>query len=156
MAESEYFMFNFWNDVNLETESHFFTTYLSKEDKKSVLDFAKELDEAIADKNSEEIIKFARSIINVEKRNQKIERHERVIKSIMTLLETEMKIGDYTQVKELAEMVRKNYPIFCLKDSEGRLCSPEGAVVMAFNRLIDTGNFAIIHAKHAKYFKRIK
>ena len=149
-------MFNFWNDVNLETETHFFTTYLSEKDKKSVLDLAKELDEAVADKNSEEIIKFARSIVNVENRNQRIERHERVIKSIMTLLESEMKVGDYAQIKELAEMFRKDYPIFCLKDSEGRLCSPEGAVAVAFNRLIDTGNFAIIYAKHAKYFKRIK
>lgn len=149
-------MLNFWNDVNLETETHFSTTYLSEKDRKSILDFAKELDGAVADKNSEEIIKFARSIVNVEKRNQKIERHERVIKSIIMLLESGMKVGDYTQVKELAEMIRKNYPIFCLKDSEGRLCSPEGAVAIAFNRLIDTGNFAIIHANHAKYFKRIK
>ena len=100
-------------------------------------------------------MELASSIVNDEKRNQKINRHETVINSIIELLTAEMNVGEYTKVLEVAEVIENVHPEWCEKDHNGQLCCPLGAVASAFNRLIDTGNYVLIHAYNTKYFKRI-
>ena len=147
-------MFTF-HKANLENEVKFSTNYLTKADKRSIVDTVEELDKAITAGDSGKIVELARSIVNNEKRNQKINRHETVINSIIGLLTAEMNIGEYTKLFEIAEIIENVHPEWCEKDHNGQLCCPLGAVASAFNRLIDTGNYVLIHAYNTKYFKRI-
>ena len=147
-------MFTF-HKANLENEVKFSTNYLTKADKRSIVDTVEELDKAITAGDSGKIVELARSIVNNEKRNQKINRHETVINSIIGLLTAEMNVGEYTKLFEIAEIIENVHPEWCEKDHNGQLCCPLGAVASAFNRLIDTGNYVLIHAYNTKYFKRI-
>lgn len=149
-------MLNFSNDMYLESESEFFTSYLNKNDKRAIPDIAEELNKAILEENSEKIKNLAYSIVRNERRNQKIDRHEKIINTIMSILNSEMKVGDYANICAIAEQIKDSVPTLCEKDKYSRPCAPLGAVAIAFNRLIDTGNYALIHAYGQKFFKRIK
>ncbi len=147
-------MFTF-HKANLTNEVKFSTDYLTKADKRSITDTVEKLNKAVTAGNSKKIVELARSIVNEEKRNEKINRHETIINSIIGLLTAEMNIGEYTKVLEVAEVIQSVHPEWCEKDHNGQLCCPLGAVASAFNRLIDTGNYVLIHACNTKYFKRI-
>lgn len=148
-------MFTFHKYSNLENEVKFHVDYLTKDDKRSIVDTVEELNRAVTTGDSRKIVELARSIVNDEKRNEKINRHEIIINSIIELLTAEMNVGEYTKLLEIAEVIQNVYPEWCGKDQYGRPCCPLGAVASAFNRLIDTGNYALIHAHNTKYFKRI-
>ena len=147
-------MFTFYK-ANLENEAKFSTNYLTKADKRSIADTVEELNKAVTARNFKKVMELASSIVNDEKRNQKINRHETVINSIIELLTAEMNVGEYTKVLEVAKIIENVHPEWCEKDHDGQLCCPLGAVASAFNRLIDTGNYVLIHAYNTKYFKRI-
>lgn len=147
-------MFTFYK-ANLTNEVKFSTNYLTKDNKHSITDTVEELNKAVTAGNFKKVMELASSIVNDEKRNQKINRHETVINSIIELLTTEMNVGEYTKLFEIAEVIEKVHPEWCEKDHNGQLCCPLGAVASAFNRLIDTGNYVLIHAHNTKYFKRI-
>ena len=147
-------MFTFYKD-NLTNEVEFPTNYLTKDDKRSIADTVEELNKAVTVGDSEKIVELARSIVNNEKRNGKINRHETIINSIIELLTSEMNVGEYTKLFEIAKVIENVHPDWCEKDHNGQLCCPLGAVASAFNRLIATGNYALIHAHNTKYFKRI-
>lgn len=147
-------MFTFYKG-NLTNEVEFLTGYLTKDDKHSIVDTVEKLNKAVTAGNSKKIVELARSIVNEEKRNEKINRHETVINSIIELLTAEMNIGEYTKVLEVAEVIKNVHPEWCEKDQYRHPCLPIGAVASAFNRLIATGNYVLIHANNTRYFKRI-
>lgn len=149
-------MFNFYSCVSTENETRFSTDYLTAEDKRSVTAIMTELNKAVQSCDSQRIMRLARNLINTENRNRKIERHETIINGIIELLTAEMNIGDYISRLEVAETLKKYRPEWCEKDRYGKLCIPLGAVACAFNRLIDTGNYELVHSYNRKYFKRIK
>ena len=148
-------MFNFYTYANIENETRFATDYLTAENKRSITDAVRELNKAVDSGDFQNVLRLARNLVNTENRNRKIDRHETIINAIIEQLTSEMNVGDCITWLETAETIRECRPEWCEKDENGSPALPLGAVACAFNRLIDTEKYVLIHYHGRKYFQRI-
>ena len=118
--------------------------YLTAKDKIAMFDLYEKMATAIANGNEYDIMQTARDIINNEKRNNKIDRHESIIADIMEIVVSNTKEGDALQIWHTAAMLEKFYPNLCENHiSYGSTCTvaPLGATAVALRRLVENGVF---------------
>lgn len=122
------------------------TNYLTKDDAQSPNDCVRSLQNAIDSGNLSAIENAARELLNNQRRNDSIVRHEDIIADILELMMTSLHSGDIFTVESVADAIKHNQPYLCTPDKYG-LCAPIGAVTVAIQRLMDEAQVKAIIAR---------
>lgn len=122
------------------------TNYLTREDAKSPNDCVRALQKAIDSGSLSAIEDAARDLLNNQRRNDAIVRHEDIIADILDLMTNTLHSGDIFTVESVADAIRCNQPYLCKVDKTG-VCAPIGAVTTAIRRLMNEAQVKAIIAR---------
>lgn len=115
------------------------TNFLTKDDAKSPNQCIRDLQNAIDSGYLSGIETAARDFINNEKRNAKIERHERQIEGITQLILANTEINAIVSMLSIATTLLRT-GTYCETDATGNI-TPIGATTVALRRLCEAGVF---------------
>ena len=111
--------------------------YLSKEDKVEIPRLVEILIQYYKDGNDAGVVNTAKLITCEERRNQKIEQHEKVISQVIELIFNSTWTGDYITADSVADYCYFNG--ITGQSKHGGKTFPCGAVRIAINRLVARG-----------------
>ena len=130
--------------------------YLTIENKRTNEDLVRNMYNALESNNEYEILNAANAIINNNKRNQKIMKHEEIIATVTQLILNSVPLGHCIRPVEVANVIEKHFPELCnhhiTKTYDGSTReytdAPMGAVSTAIKRLVKSGAFEIRYADY--------
>lgn len=122
------------------------TNYLTKDDTETPNDCVRALQNAIDSGSISAIENAARDLLNNQRRNDAIVRHEDIISDILNIMQNNLRSGDVFSVNSIAKAIRSDYSYLCKRTKYGT-CAPVGAVTIAIQRLMDRGQVKAIVAR---------
>lgn len=138
--------------------------YLTIENKRTNEDLVKDMYDALESNNEYKILNAANAIINNDKRNRKIMKHEEIIAAVTQLILNSVPLGECIRPITVANIIEKHFPELCnhhiTKTYDGSIRkytdAPMGAVSTAIKRLVKSGTFEIRYAEYGnKVYVRI-
>lgn len=137
-------MKNFTFKPEIENNS-IFSSYLTAKDRKTTKELAAQILNA---KTDSEIELIARHIVQRAQRNQIIDKHEKLMSIVRTIL-TDLENDSYFRLYNLGDAIAREYDALCYDRRNHEYTMPLGAIRTVINEMLNEG---ILEIKYVKYY----